>query len=649
MSNPGKWLAGLVLLILLPAAMMGCVPEPATVNPAAPPPGQLLSPATATPVPAYSEDIYVLGIFSDLTTTNFWAYLGPDGTIWNSYVLGGGPAGLYTYTDQRFDWVPSLAADFPTPIAEETVGGQTLWTTEVDLKQGVRWSDGNDITAEDFVFTAHTVRDLELAGNWSSSIDREFFDHAEALSSHKLKIFFKKKPGLSIWQFGAAFMPILSRAYWEPVVAEAQQQGEIADQQKFLYAHVPENEPSAGGYTFGKWEKGAFAEKTRNDDHYYAGAVVTQYANGAYTESKPGVYDFSAFGEPGGEKRLEYTSGPHVSGTLYSIYGNQEAAVLALNKGEIHYIINPLGLQKGLQEQVRDKPGLGVIENASNGFRYLGFNFSKEPMNNKPFRHAVATLIDKEFLTNTVLQGVAIPMYTTVPEGNGFWYNPDVPLIGQGLSRTERVQQAVSLLKEAGFTWETEPVVSEDGSFMEQQGQGLRLPSGELMQELEILAPSAGYDPLRSTFAIWIERWLNDVGIPTKAHLTGFNIIVERINDPEAFDMWILGWGLTLYPDYLEAFFHSRHGVKDDLNRGLYANPDFDDLADELLVETDLEEARRKVFKMQEFLADDLPYVVLFTTPLVEAYRSDHLQYPYTETLGGLQNQGGLTTTVVFK
>ena len=55
-----------------------------------------------------------MGIFSDLTTTNFWAYLGPDGTIWNSYVLGGGPAGLYTYTDQRFDWVPSLAADFPT-------------------------------------------------------------------------------------------------------------------------------------------------------------------------------------------------------------------------------------------------------------------------------------------------------------------------------------------------------------------------------------------------------------------------------------------------------------------------------------------------------------------------------------------------------
>ncbi len=647
MNNLVKWTTALLSLTLL-AALAACTPQAPTNNPAQPA-APLAAPVTATPAPDYSQDVYALGIFSDLTTSNIWTYLGPDGTIWNGYVLGGGAASLFTYTDQRFDWVPSLAADFPTPIIEESIGGTTFWTTEVDLKEGVMWSDGSQITAHDFVFTAHAVLDLKLAGNWSSTVDPEFLDHAEAISDHKLKIFFKKKPGLSIWQFGTAFMPILSRAYWEPVVAEAKQQGEIADQQKFLYAHVPQNEPSAGGYTFGKWEQGAFAEKSRNDDYYFAGSVATQYDNGAYTESKPGVYEFSAFGEPTGEKGLEYTSGPHVSGTLYSIYGNQEAAVLALNKGEIQYMLNPLGLQKGLQEQVRDKPGLTVTENASNGFRYLGFNFSKEPMNDKAFRHAVATLIDKEFLTSTVLQGVAIPMYTTVSEGNGFWYNPDVPLIGKGLSRVERVEEAVSLLKAAGYTWETEPVVSEDGSFMEQVGEGLRLPNGELMQELEVLAPSAGYDPLRSTFAIWIERWLNDVGIPTTAQLTGFNIIVERINDPDAFDMWILGWGLTLYPDYLEAFFHSRHAVKDGLNRGLYANPEFDALADALLEETDLEAARQLVFEMQEFLAEDLPYVVLFTTPLVEAYRSDRIQYPYTETLGGLQNQGGLTTTVVFK
>ena len=144
--------------------------------------------------------IYKLGIFSDLTTTNYWAYLGPDTTIWNSYVLSGGKPSLFSLSDQRFDWIPSAAADFPTPVVEETVDGTTFWTTEVVLKKDYLWSDGNEVTADDFVFTAHTVRDLELSGNWTSSVDTEFFDHAEALDSHKLKVYFKKQPGLARWQ-----------------------------------------------------------------------------------------------------------------------------------------------------------------------------------------------------------------------------------------------------------------------------------------------------------------------------------------------------------------------------------------------------------------------------------------------------------------
>lgn len=598
-----------------------------------------------------TAEVYKIGIFEDLTTTNYWAYLGSgaDGTIWNAYVLGGTQPTLFTYSDQRFDWIPSLAADFPSDLQEETVGGETFWTTKVALKQGVKWSDGSEVTAEDFVFTAQTVLDLQLTGNWATIVNRDYLDHSEALDSHKLKIFFKKKPGLAVWQFSLAFMPIMSKAYWEPVVTEAKQQGAITDQQKFLFAHVPENQPSAGGFTFNKWEKGAFAEKTKNPGYFFTGSTVTEYSDGAYAEANGDKYSFSAYGDPSGEKTLEYTTGPNAESVLYTVYSNQESAVLALKTGEIDYILNPVGLQTGLQGQVRGQEGIDLIENPANGFRYLAFNFHKAPMNNKAFRQAVATLIDKEFITSTVLQGVAIPMYTTVPEGNKFWHNPNVPLIGKGLSRTQRVEEAVRLLKNAGFTWEVEPKVSADGNFMEVEGKGLRMPDGELVGELSLLAPSAGYDPLRSTFAIWTERWLNDVGIPVKAKLTGFNNIVETINDPEAFDMFILGWSLTLYPDYLEAFFHSRHTKPDDLNRGGYSNPEFDKLADELLEETDLDKARDEVFKMQEFLADDLPYVVLFATPIVETYRSDRLEFPYTQVLDGIQDQNGLTTAVQIK
>ncbi len=594
------------------------------------------------------EKIYQLGISADLTTTNYWSHLGPDTTIWNTYTLVGKP-GLYTYSAQRFDWIPSLAADFPAPLREETVAGQTYWTTEVRLKQGVKWSDGKDVTAGDFVFTAQTVADLQLTGNWPSIVDAEFFDRAEAPDPYRLKIYFKKKPGLARWQFGLAFMPILSRAYWEPVVAAARQAGDLSEQQKALYSHVPRGEPSAGGFQFGKWERGAFVENTRNPGYYFSDSVVTEYASGAYAEAKPGVYAFTAYGETGGDKTLEYTVGPYADSAIYSIYGSQDATVLALKKGDIDFMLNPLGLSRGLQEQLEGEADLTTIENPSDGVRYLGFNFRRPPLDNKAFRQAIATLIDKEFLTDTVLQGVAIPVYTMVPEGNRAWHNADVPMIGQGMTRAERIARAVALLREAGFTWEIEPRVSADGRFVEQQGEGLKMPDGQPVPALEVLSPSAGYDPLRSTFAIWIERWLNEVGIPLRADLTGFNLIVDKVFNQQDFDMWILGWSLSLYPDYLESFFHSRHSDLEGFNPGGYSNPEFDHLADELLEETDLERARQQVFRMQSFLADELPYVVLFTTPIVETYRSDRIEFPYTDSLGGLQDAAGLTTIVQIK
>ena len=234
---------------------------PATAAPATPEPQQPQSQSQATDD---VEHVYQIGISADLTTTNYWAYLGPDGTIWNQYVLGGDKPSLYTYSAQRYDWVPSLAADFPTALQEEQVGGETFWTTEVRLKEGVQWSDGTEVTAEDFVFTAQTVADMQLSGNWPSIVDTDYFDHAEALDPHRLKIYFKQKPGLARWQFGLAFMPMMSKTYWEPVVTAARQGGEITEQQKALYAHVPDNEPSAGGFGFQKWERGAFAEKAQN-------------------------------------------------------------------------------------------------------------------------------------------------------------------------------------------------------------------------------------------------------------------------------------------------------------------------------------------------------------------------------------------------
>jgi ABC-type transport system substrate-binding protein len=163
------------------------------------------------------------------------------------------------------------------------------------------------------------------------------------------------------------------------------------------------------------------------------------------------------------------------------------------------------------------------------------------------------------------------------------------------------------------------------------------MPNGQPVPTIELLAPSAGYDPLRSTTAIWIERWAQEAGIPIKANLTGFNVIVSRVFDQQDFDMWILGWGLTIFPSYVADFFHSSRAVLEDNNAGGYNSPEFDLLANQLTSTPDLNEAQKLAFRIQEVLADETPYVVLFSTPIYEAY-STKVQWPYTQILDGIQN-----------
>ncbi len=529
---------------------------------------------TVTPVPettaSTGPSVYRMGIFQEPNTRNYWNYFGgPGGSVWTGYVLDGVATTLYDYSDQRFDWVPVLADGFPTALTQETMNGKKYLTSEVSLKKGAKWSDGVDVTADDFVFVVDTVMALELGGNYASSVNPDFLSHVEALDSRTLKVYFKAEdeegnamtPGISVWQFGLAFTPILPKHYWESVVEAAKAAGDIDAQQQALFSHIPENEPTAGGYVAKRWEPGAFIENEKDPNWFRSGINIVEYENGAYREMIPNNgYDVSYYGEPQGAVSLKFEIGPHADSELFTIYGNQDAAILALANGDIDYLFNPNGLEKGFQDRVRATSDLTIISNPSSSLRYLGFNVRKAPMDNKAFRQAVAMVIDKEFVTQTILQGSAHPVYAMVPAGNVFWHNADVPKIGEGLSRQDRITQAVQLLKDAGFTYDTEPIVSEDGNFVEVQGSGLRLPDGTLVPQMDIMSPSAGYDPLRSTFAIWIERWLNDIGIPARAKLTGFNVMIDVLfseNVAEELDMWILGWSLSLFPDYLENFFHS--------------------------------------------------------------------------------------------
>ncbi len=616
--------------------------------------------------PAGGEIInYKIALFEDPTTLNHWNFLGPGSTVWTGYVLDGSAPSLYALSDQRFDFVPSLAKDFP-----EIVQDGDVWLVTVQMGEDTTWSDGEPVTAHDVVFTHNACKDLKLTNNWPGNCaPNEVEIAAEALDDYTVQYTFAEEPSLGTWQAGIALAPIMPQHFWadatdaayafiEDIVeppadddCEAEEPSEACvayneayvNARRTLYEADATGAPSAGAYITDKLEPGAFAQRSKNDTYHGAGKVIIEYEDGTWREERPDGTARQYYGDATGEETLRFTAGPYAPNVIFSIYGSQDSAFLALADGEVDYVMNPLGLGRGLKEQAMKGENIKVYTNADYGMYYLAFNMRKYPMSDYAFRQAIDIVLDKEFVVNSVLGGVVYPMYSAMPPGNGFWFNADVPTPYIGMSRDERVQLAVQVLKDGGWSWSQEPAWSDDIQDVI-PGEGITMPNGEPMPEITILGPGPAYDPLRATFNQWVSEYARELGMPIKSELTGFNTILGPVFVDSDFDMYILGWSLgnVAFPDYFEGFWHSRNdtAVSGNNNTPGFDNAEYDALIDEFMSTGDLERARELIFEAQLILADQRPYVPLFYKAVDDLARGNII-FPYTETLGGIEFQAG--------
>ena len=635
-SKLGRW-RGLAIVAIFAIVAAACTSGGGTTTTDGGTGTTTATTAGTTTTAAPAGFTYRLGIFQDTTTDNFWAYIGPAGTVWNQYVLSPTKPSLYglNYPGIELDSDLAATADVPTGAAEGDG-----WAIEVAMRDDATWSDGTAITANDVVFTYETVRDLALGGSWLNSypIAAEGslgLTAVEAVDDYTVKFVFNERPGLAIWPHQVGLAPVMPAHIWGDAVEEAKTSEEPAEA---LYAVAGTGlDVSGGPMVFAERAEGTFARNEANLDYYDSGATV----------------------ESGG---VTYTIGPFATEAIFSLYGGQDAAVLALAANEVDYLLNPLGMQRGLLAQVEGNEELTAVVNPTNGFRYMAFNLRKEPMSIPQFRQALALMIDKEFMANNVLQGVAFPLYVTVPEGNTKWYNEtvaeEVASRYVGKTMQERLEGAVALLKEGGFTWTTEPAMAVDaeGTILQAvvPGEGLLL-NGNPVPELEVIAPGPGYDPLRATYSVWIETWLNQLGFDAEANPTDFNALVDRVYGIQedgtlAFDMYLLGWSLgnPALPTYHESFFASKNDtlVNEGDNAPGFANADFDALVEQFNAAQTEEEAYEIMWQMEEILAAELPYILLFDTGILEFYRQANVNFPFTQTLSGLQFLSGQQGTV---
>jgi ABC-type transport system substrate-binding protein len=529
------------------------------------------------------------------------------------------------------------------------------------------WSDGTPITAHDVVFTHSTCKDLKLTQNWPNQCAPAGADvTAEAVDDYTVKYtYLNVAPSLGNWQAGIELAPIMPMHFWADAVAEArafvdglEAPGDDATEEELaaydeaftnarrtLYEADATDTPSGGGYITDRVELGAFAQRTANENYYFEGARIIEYDDGTWVLEHPNGMTWQLYGDAAGEVTLDYVTGPYAPNIVFSIYGSQDAAFLALADGEVDYVLNPLGLARGLQEQAEQGEGIQAITNADYGMFYIAFNMREYPQNLYEFRQAFDIVIDKEFVVNNVLAGVVFPMYSTMPPGNGFWYT-DVETPYIGMSREDRVNLAVEVLTAGGWTWETPPAWNEDTVDVD-PGVGITMPDGNPMHELTILGPGPAYDPIRATFNQWISEWARELGMPVVSELTGFNTILGPVFVDADFDMYILGWSLgnVAFPDYFEAFWHSANdtAVSGNYNTPGFNNAEYDALVDEFMTTGDLIRAQELVYSMQEMLADQRPYIPLFYKQVTDLVR-DNIYLPYTETLGGIVDAAGFQT-----
>ncbi|MCH8990228.1 MAG: ABC transporter substrate-binding protein [Acidobacteria bacterium] len=605
-------------------------------------PGGTEATIAATP----SGFTYNVGMISDITNDNFWAFIGLDSTVYESYVLSPTKPSLFTVAYPGIVIAPDVALGLPVAAVQEG----DVWTVTQPMRDDYTWSDGSALTANDVVFTYETVRDAELGGDWISAYpyteeSTPRLINVEAIDDFTVKFTLNSKPGAVVWPHNVGVASIMPRAPWESVVTEALASEDPA---AVIYGanSLEVGDLSGGPVIYNGRDEGAFVENVKNENYSNAGLKHTFWQDGSYAQN-----DVLLHGDGDGDVAVEYTEGPFLDRTVFSIYANEAEAMRALVDGEIDFWINELGATPGLRQQGLEADNLTVTVNPTNGFRYLAFNLRKSPGKFLGFRQAMA-YFDKENLTQNVLQGVAFPLYVMVPEGNQAWYNEEVAeqIASQyvGLSTQDRLNKAYEALEADGFTWATPPERDDDRNIVT-PGAGIIDPDGIAVPELEIITPTATYDPLRATAALRLEDWAENLGVPANAKPTVFDTILATlwpgVGTEPIFDMYILGWNLgnPAWPMFHEAFFHSRNFP--GINTTGYSDPEFDVLADTMFTETDQAVAFDQVWQMERKLAEDLPYVVLFDAAITEFYNNS-LEFPYAGSLSGIQFQDGMQNVV---
>lgn len=652
----------------------------------------------ATSTTLVEPKTFRVALVTDVTTDNWWFALGELGSFSDKTYLNHTKTSLFTFIEPGFIYVAAAAA---TPEPLEPVREADVWVVEQPIRRDLSWSDDTPVTANDLVFYFDTVREFDLDGTHD-----EFFSPTvrslTAVGDYTVRVEFSEKPHLDVWHHGVALAPFVSHRFWNEHIKEARRAADeyvasITDQEaterivqssledgdplndltesevtsrhidewkmeigaqtgrRALYEVESPMEPSAGPQVFTGWEPGGFVRTVSNPNHWLRGSEIVIHSGGTAIVIDDGAR--TSYGnDVSGDVVARYVEGPFVGEVVWVEAGSKQRAYQMLADGEVDFVLNPDGIRNETRAALEVVSNLRFSVSQEEDLHYAAFNLRKSPMSEDAFRTAVATVVDKELVAEEILHGAVFPAYRLVHPGLLQFRTDDLDRPGWAdgvpLNAGERMDVALQILKEAGYTWRVEPVI--DAARVDPvvtPGQGLTMPNGEAVPSLTILSLDAAVDENRATFASHMRDQMTEIGIPVEVKMSDFDSILSAVFPPQSaetalnWDMYVLGWGASdvgLPGASLIEWFHSREDTvrSGGLNTTGYSNDAFDALADELATTDNLDTAIELTSKLESIIAGDLPYIPLFRTGLTEVMR-DHVVFPVGEVMGGHSGSPG--------
>ena len=244
---------------------------------------------------------------------------------------------------------------------------------------------------------------------------------------------------------------------------------------------------------------------------------------------------------------------------------------------------------------------LGSGENPSDGQAYLEAH-KREWFSNRNFRAAVSAAVSRRSIVRNVFLGKATEAFSFIPVSNRRWYLPQLAGADGDLVT------ARSLLQRGGFGW---------------NGEGTLIDSKGRPVEFRILAPSS--DVTSKTVAI-LQQDLESLGMIVKVQQEEFRSAISRIMKSRDYDAALMNLDFPFEPTDISNVLLSSGGLH--FWNPAQASPAsaWEKRIDELVREQgrtlDPDARLELVSEIQEILADQRPFIPLVNRNVLAAWRS---------------------------